>query len=225
MKSTFMRRAGIACLAFAAVLAVVLMSPVARLAAYSGVLDACVNPGNGMMRLVDSSAACHANESFVEWNITGPAGPAGPQGPQGPQGPAGTSSGGPPFVWVCSPAYIPGAATLGGNSAMYVYVFNGSSSTANVAVHVVDKDGNNLAGAAIPGATTPPLTYPGQTGSTTVPVNSLQSLINTFQLPQDFPAGGPNVSVAVQVISDQSVVVSAGFPPAGWSGPCGLLSK
>jgi hypothetical protein len=231
MKKTFMRRAGIACLAFVVVLAVVLMSPVARLAAYSGTLDACVNPGNGMMRLVNSSADCHANEGFVEWDITGPQGPSGPQGPQGaqgpqgPQGPSGASAGGPPFVWVCSPAYIPGAATLGGNSPMYVFVFNGSSSTANVAVHVVDKDGNNLAGIAIPGATTPPLTYPGQTGSTTVPVNSLQSLINTFQLPQDFPAGGPNVSVAVQVISDQSVVVSAGFPPAGWSGPCGLLSK
>src|SRR5215472_10360092 len=142
MSKTFLRRAGITCAAFVVVVVVILSSPVSRLAAYSsGMLDACVNPGNGMMRLVNSSADCHANEGFVEWDITGPQGPAGPQGAQGPQGPQGapgTSAGGPPFVWVCSPAYIPGAATLGGNSPMYVFVFNGSSSTANVAVHVVD---------------------------------------------------------------------------------------
>src|SRR5262250_3919781 len=129
MKSRFLHRAGITCLAFAAVVVVVLVSPVARLSAYSpGVLDACVNPGNGMMRLVDSSAACHANETFVEWNITGPQGPAGPQGPQGP---AGASAGGPPFVWACTPAFFPGSP--GNNIQTNLYVFNGSSTTANVA--------------------------------------------------------------------------------------------
>src|SRR5215831_17689596 len=122
MNIALLRRAGVACLAFVAVAFLVIMMPTKVLAAYSpGVLDACVNPGNGMMRLVDSSAACHAHETFVEWNITGPQGPAGPQGPQGP---AGASAGGPPFVWVCTPAYAPRTATLGNNFPMYVYVFN-----------------------------------------------------------------------------------------------------
>src|SRR5262249_2242859 len=107
MKIAFLRRAGLACLAFVAVAVLILLAPTARIAAHSsGVLDACVNPGNGMMRLVDSSAACHANETFVEWNITGP------QGPAGPQGPPGASAGGPPFTWVCTP----GNYDLGNNS-------------------------------------------------------------------------------------------------------------
>jgi len=95
MNNAFLRRAGVACLAFVAVAALLLTLPTARLkASSSGVLEACLNPGNGMMRLVDSSTACHANEAFVEWNITGP---QGPQGPAGPQGPPGASSGGPPL--------------------------------------------------------------------------------------------------------------------------------
>ena len=79
----------------------------------AGVLEACVNHGNGMMRLVDSTAACHANETRVTWNAAGSPGPAGAQGPagspgapgpQGPPGPAGSAGGGPPFVWEpCSP--------------------------------------------------------------------------------------------------------------------------
>src|SRR6185295_4814621 len=52
-------------------------------------LEACINPGNGMMRLVDSTTVCHNNESRVSWNITGPQGPQGDPGPAGPQGPAG----------------------------------------------------------------------------------------------------------------------------------------
>jgi hypothetical protein len=228
MNKTFMRRAGIACLAFVAVLAVVLMSPVARLAAYSGTLDACVNPGNGMMRLVDSSAACHANESFVEWNITGPQGPQGPQGPagpQGPQGPAGSSGGGPPFVWVCTPAFAPNTTTGGSNFPMNVYVFNSSSTTANVGLHIRDKNGSNLAGQNIPGATSAPLTYPGQADGATVTVSSLQTQITTFQLPNDFPTGGANISVSVEVDSDQPISVGAGFPTIGFSGPCGAVLK
>src|SRR5262249_49265545 len=119
MNIAFLRRAGLACLAFLAVAVLVLLVPTAWIAAHSsGVLDACVTPGNGMMRLVDSSAACHANETFVEWNITGPAGPPGPPGPPGP------SSGGPPFVWVCTPASFPAA---GGGPRADVYVFNGGS--------------------------------------------------------------------------------------------------
>ncbi len=218
MKNTIIRYAGIACLGFAAIVLLALFATRVS-ASPSGVLDACVNPGNGMMRLVSDSAACHNNETFLEWNI------AGPQGPQGPQGPAGTSAGGPPFVWVCSPAFAPGTATMGTNFRMDLYVFNGSASTANVAVHIFDKDGNNLAGASIPGATSPPLTYPGQTGSATVTVDPLHTLITTWQLPNDAPTGGPNVSTSVQVISDQPVTASSGFGVVGAPVPCSLLPK
>src|SRR5436305_9594184 len=108
MNITPVRRACIACLGLIAVVFfIVLVLPAVKVGASpSGVLEACINPGNGMMRLVDASTACHANETFVTWNITGPQGPegpqgpqgaTGPQGPQGPQGPAGSSAGGPPF--------------------------------------------------------------------------------------------------------------------------------
>jgi hypothetical protein len=92
-----------------------------------------------------------------------------------------------------------------------------------VAVHIFDKDGNNLAGVSIPGATSPPLTYPGQTGTTTVPVLPLNTLITTWQLP-DATKGG-SLSVAVQVVSDQPVTTSSGFPPIGPPVPCSLLPK
>src|SRR6266852_2857294 len=123
MTSKLVRRIVIGGLTAVALL--VLMAPIAKLAtSSSGVLEACINPGNGMMRLVDSSTACHNNETRVSWNETGPAGPPGPTGPAGPAGPTGatgpagptgatgpagpagppgSSSGGPPFVWVCTP--------------------------------------------------------------------------------------------------------------------------
>ena len=88
------------------------------------VLEACVNPGNGNLRLVGPGTACHRNETRVNWNIegpVGPVGPAGPTGPAGPQGPAGedgvdgvngvdgadgAAAGGPPYVWVCTPGNL-----------------------------------------------------------------------------------------------------------------------
>lgn len=220
MNNALVRYAGAVRLGIVAAVLFTLMAT--RVAASpSGVLDACVNPGNGMMRLVESSSACHNNETFVEWNVTGPQGPAGPQGPQGPPGAA---AGGPPFVWVCAPAFAPGGATLGNNDPQYLYVFNGGASDAKIAVHIFDKDGNNLAGVNIPGATTAPFKYPGQTGTDTVTVASMHTLIDTWQLPNDSPPGGPNVSVSVQVISDQPIFVGNGF--AGTSTPaCGLLPK
>ena len=72
------------------------------MAADPAVLYACVNPGNGNLRLVDASVACHSNETRVQWNVAGPAGPSGPAGPAGATGavgPAGTNgvdAGGPP---------------------------------------------------------------------------------------------------------------------------------
>jgi hypothetical protein len=156
--------------------------------------------------------------------VQGVQGPQGLQGPQGPQGPAGSSAGGPPFVWVCTPAFYP--QTGGGSGPRAdLYVFNGSSSTANVAVHILDVNGTNLAGVTIP-SSSPPTPYPGQTGSTTVPVASLNTLIVTWVLPTDSPDLAPNVSTTVQVISDQPVAVSTDFQFSGFHAlPCSVLPK
>lgn len=88
MNITPIRRAGIAGLALLAL--ALLAVPIAlRAASTTEVLEACVNPGNGNMRLVDSSTACHNNETRVQWNVEGPPGPTGPAGPTGPTGPKG----------------------------------------------------------------------------------------------------------------------------------------
>src|SRR5258707_6172629 len=224
MNPTFVRRGSIACLGLVTV--VLLMALTTRVAANSsGMLDACINPGNGMMRLVDSSAACHANETFVEWNITGPQGPAGPQGPQGPQGaqgPAGSSAGGPPFVWVCTPANY----DIGNNGANNdIDIFNGSSTTANVAAHFLAKDATNLAGATVPGSN-PPVTYPGQTGSTTVALPAQNTLIIPYQTGAGNRATDNGLLATVTVVSDQPIVV--GFQiafGAFQSTPCSLLPR
>src|SRR5215831_16616244 len=218
MNIALLRRAGVACLAFVAVAVLVVMMPTTVLAAHSpGVLDACVNPGNGMMRLVDSSAACHANETFVEWNITGPQGPAGPQGPQGP---AGSSAGGPPFVWACTPANLDQAEF--GNE---LDIFNGSTMTANVAAHFLGRDGTNLAGSQVPGE--PPGTkYPGQTGSTTVTLASQNTLIIPYDLGSGTRTGNSGLLATIVVVSDQPIVVGYNIPfGALQATPCSLLPK
>ena len=146
----------------------------------------------------------------------------GPPGPAGPPGPPGGSGGGPPYVWVCTPAFYPMA---GSNPRADLYIFNGSATSANVAVHILDKNGNNLAGVTIPGSS-PASTYPGQTGSATVPVAAANTLIVRWVFPQDSPEGGPNVSASVRVVSDQPIAVGSDFQ---WSGftplPCSLLPK
>ena len=115
-----LRRAGVAgCLLVVLVLLLIPISQYAATSAPPGVLEACINPGNGGMRLVDSSQACHNNETRISWNVTGPPGPVGPAvltnrcnrsdrpgrsyrrdrrhratgatGPAGPAGPAGPS--------------------------------------------------------------------------------------------------------------------------------------
>lgn len=70
-------------------LALVAVPIALQAASTSAVLEACVNPGNGDMRLVDASTACHNNETRVTWNVTGPPGPIGPAGPTGDPGPQG----------------------------------------------------------------------------------------------------------------------------------------
>src|SRR6266550_3891697 len=110
-------------------------------------------------------------------------------GPQGPPGPGG-SGGGPPYVWVCTPASFPNAGTSTGS----IYVFNGSSSTANVAVNFLDNAGNNLAGVTVPGSS-PAATYPGEAGATTVPLAAAHTRDIAFVTPATGgPGGNTNVS-------------------------------
>src|SRR5215831_13035737 len=197
MSGKIFRRTAIASVAAIAIL--VLMVPIVKLATNnSEVLSACVNPGNGNLRLVDSSSACHDNESFVQWDI------------EGPQGPPGSSSGGPPFVWACTPAHLPNAS---GSPRDDVYVFNGSGSTANIAVNILDSSGNNLTGVTIPGSS-PASTYPGEAGASTVTLAPGHTRDLNWVMPT---TGGPgfdgvtNVAVTVRVTSDQPIVVGANF--------------
>ncbi|HYX68464.1 MAG TPA: hypothetical protein VE825_04985 [Terriglobales bacterium] len=226
MSTAVVRRFGIACLGLALVAVVLLTVPPTRVKANSpGTLEACINPGNGMMRLVDTSVACHANETRVEWDIAGPAGPAGPPGPAGPAGPpgpAGSSAGGPPFTWVCTPANYD-LANSGNNSE--IDIFNGSSTTANVAAHFLAKDGTNLAGAVIPGSN-PPVNYPGQTGSATVAIASQNTLILPYLTGAGTRATDNTLLATVSVTSDQPIVVGYNIPfGALQATPCSLLPK
>lgn len=85
-----LRRAGLA--GSLLVILVLLLIPISQYAAAPpGVLEACINPGNGGMRLVNSSQACHNNETRISWNVTGPPGPVGPTGPTGATGATGAA--------------------------------------------------------------------------------------------------------------------------------------
>ncbi len=192
------------------------------------VLVACVNRTNGNMRVVDAATTCHNNENKVQWNVAGPAGPAGPQGAAGPVGPVGapgSSSGGPPYVWVCTPAHRPNAA---GSPRDDVYVFNGSSSTANIAVNILDKNGTNLAGVTIPGSS-PARTYPGEAGSTTVALAAGHTRDVDWVMPTTSGPGFDGVTgvaISVRVTSDKPIVVGANFEFNGdIPSQCSLLPK
>jgi hypothetical protein len=269
MSIKIISRAGFA--GFAVLATALLILPIAlRAANPPTVLEACVNPGNGDMRLVDSSIVCHNNETRVQWNTegpvgpigpagptgaTGPAGPAGPigpvgsagptgatgpagptgatgatgaagaTGPTGPAGPAGppgpSGSGGPPFVWVCTP----GAFFNAGNSTGNVYVFNGGSSAATTSVNFLDNVGNNLAGVVVPGAS-PAATYPGEGVGATFSLAPAHTRNIPFATPNMGGDGVTNIAISIRVTSDQpitvgSVLVFSGFIPV----PCSLLPK
>ena len=154
----------------------------------------------------------------------GAAGATGAIGPAGPQGPAGTSAGGPPYVWVCTPAnYFSGS-----NTSAALFVFNGSSSTANVAVHLLSKDGANLSGLSVPtapgGGT--PATYPGQTGASTVPLAAGNTLVFKWTTAvTDLDLTG-NVPATATVTSDQTIAVGSNIEFSGFHPvPCTLLPK
>ena len=185
-----------------------------------------------ILRLVDASVACHANETRVSWNVAGPAGPAGPAGrwtcrtrwTSGP-GPAGADAGGPPFVWACGPVNYGNAE----RSDATLHIFNPGTSTANVAVHFLNKDGVNLAGVNVPAASPTPdpqPTYPGQTGAATVAVAPSNTLVMPFKSPFGVAANGGNVAATIRVTSDQPIVVGGHIFFSGLSVlPCSFVHR
>lgn len=54
---------------------------------------ACLNPGNGSLRVVGATQACRPNETRIQFNTAGEPGPQGPPGPRGPQGEPGAAGG------------------------------------------------------------------------------------------------------------------------------------
>lgn len=251
-----LRRAGLA--GSLIVLVVLLLIPIAQHAATSappGVLEACINPGNGGMRLVASSQACHNNETRISWNVTGPPGPVGPTGPTGatgatgpagaagatgptgatgatgPAGPAGPA--GPPGPSSSAgPPYVwictPGHLPSGGTGSLnYMYVFNGGTVAANIGVNFLDSTGNNLAGNTIPGSPPGPTsTYPGEAGATTVSLAPANTRTLKWTLPQTFPDEFTNVVYSIRVTSDQPIAVGTNMNFSGYHPvPCSLLAK
>jgi hypothetical protein len=232
MSVAAVRRTGLSVLSLVAIALLVALARVTASAPPpAAVLEACVNPGNGNMRLVAASTACHSNETRVSWNVEGPEGPAGPAGPTGPTGPAGqdgedgedaTAAGGPPYVWACTP----GNLDYGNTGSAEVSIFNGSGATATLSTHFLAKNGANVGGGAIP-TTNPVAYYPGETGNNTVTVASKNTLILPFQLGGGQRALDNNLMASVEVTSDQPVVVGMQMQTGGGLNavPCNLLPK
>lgn len=150
----------------------------------------------------------------------------GPQGPPGPPGPAG-SGGGAPYVWICTPVNYTNAGSTNGT----LHVFNGGTATANVAVNFLNKDGTNLAGAAVPGAVPanpgdPAPTYPGQSGASTVTVAPANTLIVNWQTAQGNPAAGGNIPTSIRITSDQPIAAGTNIVFSGFHAvPCSFVHK
>ena len=218
MSTSVVCRTGLTGLGLVAVALLLALTP--QVAA-SAVLAACINPGNGNMRLVDANTACHNNETRVSWNVVGPQGPQGPQGPagpQGPQGPAGESGGGPPFVWVCTPANY----DFANNGQAEIDIVNGSGATANVSAHFLAKNGASLSGANIPG-TNPAATYPT---NNTVALGHLNTLILPYQTGAGLRANDNGLLASVLVTSDQPIVVGSNlFNGPAQAVPCMFMHK
>jgi hypothetical protein len=126
---------------------------------------------------------------------------------------------------VCTPAHYPNS---GPGHRADVYVFNGSASTANVAVNILDKDGANLAGVTIPGSA-PAANYPGESGISTSPLAAGATRNLTWSSPGTATPtfdGVTNVSFSVRVTSDQPIAVGSNFNYFDNKAlPCVLLAK
>lgn len=106
-----------------------------------------------------------------------------------------------------------------------LFIFNGSAAAANVAVHFLNKDASNLSGVTVPGAS-PAVTYPGQTGASTLPVSSANTLIVNYQTAQGNPASGGNVLSSVRVVADQPIAVGSNLQFSGFHPvPSSVLPK
>ena len=77
------------CAAFLASLLV--FAPARAEAQTAEIFYACLNSGNGTVRIVDATEQCHSTESRVQWNIIGQQGPQGVTGAQGPRGETGAT--------------------------------------------------------------------------------------------------------------------------------------
>jgi hypothetical protein len=107
------------------------------------------------------------------------------------------------YVWTCTPVrYVSGSPT-----PATVYVFNRSSTAANVAVNVLNKDGRNLAGVPVPGSA-PGIVYSGHSGTGTVAVPPDETLLVVWQNAQGQPDQG-DVAVSARIVSDQPIVVGS----------------
>jgi len=110
-----------------------------------------------------------------------------------------------------------------------MYVYNASGATANVAINILDRDGNNLAGVVIPGSS-PSSSYPGDAGAATTPVLPAHTRQINWVMPAT--SGGPgldgvtNVAFTVRVTSDQPVVAGSNFQFGGnMPNNCNLAPK
>ena len=237
MTMVLVRRVGAACVASLALgLLIMWIAPLAATGSSTSVIYACVKHNTGDVRLVHPGQSCRHSETRVQWNVKGPvgpvgptgpmglAGPAGPMGPTGPEGPAGADGvdgedgadavSGPPFVWACTPANY----HSGSNTNAAVFVFNGSETTANVAVQILNKDGVNLAGVNVPIAPggPPPVTYPGQTGTDTVAVGPGATLFVKWLMAFGDPSLGGDLASTVKIVSDQPIGVGANIEFSGF---------
>jgi hypothetical protein len=110
-----------------------------------------------------------------------------------------------------------------------LHVHNAGSSTANVAVHFLNKDGVNLAGVNVPAASPTPdpqPTYPGQTGAATVAVAPSNTLVMPFKSPFGVAASGGNVAATILVTSDQPIFVGGHIFFSGLSVlPCSYVHR
>jgi hypothetical protein len=103
-----------------------------------------------------------------------------------------------------------------------VYIHNASALTANVTVNILDKNGNNLTGIAVPGS--PGSNYPGDAA----PVPLAAANTRDFEWLMSTSSGAPftNVAFSVRVTSDQPVVVGSNFQFAGnMPNQCSLAPK
>jgi len=132
-----------------------------------------------------------------------------------------SSGGGPPFVWVCTPANY----DFGNNGQADLNIFNAGAATANVTAHFLAKDGSNLAGQPIP-ATNPVVNYPGQVGNATVPIANLNTRITSYMTGGGLRQNSNALLASIHVISDQPIVVGMTLfsgPPQ--SIPCSAVTK